>query len=205
MAITTYAELQTAIANWLHRADLTSIIPDFITLGEKKINRRLRVREMETESSVTLSAGTRTASLPTDYMETRRIYLDSSPIRDLEYVTPNDYWDRYFSTDTGKPVAYTVEGNNFLFGPIPDSGYTAKVLHYATPSALSASAHSLFTSNPDLYLFAALCEAEPYTVNDKRLPVWKLKFEESLAEVEKQSSRDRHSGFLVMRDDYNPY
>jgi hypothetical protein len=47
MAITTYAELKTAIASWLDRSDLTSTIPDFITLFEAVANRRLRVRQME--------------------------------------------------------------------------------------------------------------------------------------------------------------
>ena len=31
MAITTYTELQTSVANWLNRDDLTDKIPDFIT------------------------------------------------------------------------------------------------------------------------------------------------------------------------------
>ena len=42
MAITTYAELKTAIANWLNREDLTSVIPDFISLAEADFNRKLR-------------------------------------------------------------------------------------------------------------------------------------------------------------------
>ena len=33
MAITTYAELQAAAANWLVRADLTARIPEFIALA----------------------------------------------------------------------------------------------------------------------------------------------------------------------------
>ena len=34
MAITTYSELQSAIADWLNRSDLTSVITSFISLGE---------------------------------------------------------------------------------------------------------------------------------------------------------------------------
>lgn len=56
MTISTYAELQTSVASWLHRADLTSQIPDFITLAESKLNRKLRLRAQETTATGTVSA-----------------------------------------------------------------------------------------------------------------------------------------------------
>ena len=37
MALTTYTELKAAIADWLNRSDLTSQIPDFITLAEAEM------------------------------------------------------------------------------------------------------------------------------------------------------------------------
>ena len=48
MAIGTFAELKTAIANWLDRDDLTARVPEFIALSEARINRALDVRQMET-------------------------------------------------------------------------------------------------------------------------------------------------------------
>ena len=48
MALDTYANLQTAIANFLARDDLTTEIVDFIKLTAADINRRLLVRAMET-------------------------------------------------------------------------------------------------------------------------------------------------------------
>src|SRR5262245_15894630 len=71
MAITTYAQLQTAIASWLARSDLTATIADFITLFEAAANRRLRVRQMETSTNLTPSSGA--ATLPTDYLAWRRL------------------------------------------------------------------------------------------------------------------------------------
>lgn len=41
------ATLQAAIAGWLARSDLTASIPDFIQLGEARINRELRTRQMQ--------------------------------------------------------------------------------------------------------------------------------------------------------------
>lgn len=203
MAITNYSELQSAVASWLDRSDLTARIPEFIALAESRIARKLRIREMETESDVTLVAGTRTAAVPTGFREVRRVYLNTSPITDLEYMSPQDYWGRYASTNTGKPVVFTVEGTNLVFGPIPDSGYTAKVLHYKALDALSSSAHGVFTANPDVYLYGSLVAAEPFLKNDKRVSMWKALFDESLMELEAQNAR--HPGPMVMRDDYNPY
>ena len=203
MAITTFAELQAAVSNWLDRSDLSARVPEFIALAEGRIARKLRIREMETESDVTLVAGTRTAAVPTGFREVRRVYLNTSPIRELEYMSPQDYWARYASTNTGKPVVFTVEGPNLLFGPIPDSGYTAKVLHYKALDALSSSAHGVFTANPDLYLYGSLLAAEPFLKNDKRVGMWKAMFDEAMMELEAQNAR--HPGQMVMRDSYNPY
>ena len=46
MAITAYAELQTATANWLDRTDLTARIPEFIELSEANFNRVIRSPDM---------------------------------------------------------------------------------------------------------------------------------------------------------------
>jgi len=203
MAITTFAELQAAVSNWLDRSDLSARVPEFIALAEGRIARKLRIREMETESDVTLVAGTRTAAVPTGFREVRRVYLNTSPIRELEYMSPQDYWARYTSTNTGRPVVFTVEGSNLLFGPIPDSGYTAKVLHYKALDALATSAHGVFTANPDLYLYGSLLAAEPFLKNDKRVGMWKAMFDEAMMELEAQNAR--HPGQMVIRDTYNPY
>ena len=42
MAITTYSELQSAVADWLNRDDLTSVIPNFIELAEADLTRNLQ-------------------------------------------------------------------------------------------------------------------------------------------------------------------
>jgi len=47
MAIGNYSELNTAVANWLNRDDLTDRIPEFIVLAEARFNRVLRIRAME--------------------------------------------------------------------------------------------------------------------------------------------------------------
>ena len=55
MAITDYGSLRSTVAAYLHRADLTSNIPDFIAMAEWRIARGLRVSALLTTSDVTIS------------------------------------------------------------------------------------------------------------------------------------------------------
>ena len=64
MAIATYTELKTSIASWLNRDDLTSVIPDFISLAEAGINRDLRHYKMIERADATLDS--RYVQMPTD-------------------------------------------------------------------------------------------------------------------------------------------
>ena len=58
MALDSYTNLKTAIANFLGRDDLTSEIDDFIDLTEADLNRRLRIRAMENVSSFNIQKPT---------------------------------------------------------------------------------------------------------------------------------------------------
>ena len=57
MALSTYTELKSSIANWLNRSDLTTEIQDdFIELTEADFNAKLRIRQMEQNDDVTINA-----------------------------------------------------------------------------------------------------------------------------------------------------
>ena len=84
MALDSYTNLKTAIANFLARDDLTSEIDDFIDLTEADFNRRLRVRAMETvDSSFTIDAATE--ALPTGFLQVRSLSFCFS-------VCPSHIW-----------------------------------------------------------------------------------------------------------------
>ena len=55
MALSTYSELKTAIANWLNRTDLTDeIANDFIKLCESDFNAKLRIRPVKKKYTFTM-------------------------------------------------------------------------------------------------------------------------------------------------------
>jgi hypothetical protein len=86
MALDSYTNLKTAIANFLARDDLTSEIDDFIDLTEADLNRRLRIRAMENVSSFTIDS--ETEALPTGFLQVRSFHLVQNPKIALQFMTP---------------------------------------------------------------------------------------------------------------------
>ena len=76
MALTTYTELKTSIGDWLNRSDLTSVIPDFISLAEAQIERTLRTRQMIVRANASFDA--QYGAVPSDFLETKSLKLTST-------------------------------------------------------------------------------------------------------------------------------
>ena len=198
MAITTYAELQTATANWLDRTDLTARIPEFIELAEANFNRVIRQPDMVVNDD-SFSIASRYTTLPTNTLEIVRIVVDSSPVIVLEYMTPEEISERRIVMNaTGRPYYFTTVGgatNQLEVLPSPDSTYTSSIVYYTRIAALSDSATSnwLLAAHPDIYLFGTLVEAEPYLKKDDRLSMWTAKLDKALSDLRLQGQRERHT------------
>ena len=196
MAISTYSELKTAVANWLDRDDLVDRIPEFIALAEARMNRVLRLRMMESKYTASTIASQRNYALPTSYIQMRNFQLNTSPITSLSYVSPEIYDRLWGGSQGGIPQFYTIIANELQLGPIPGSVITMEMLFYKKISALSASntTELMLTYNPDVYLYGALLEAEPFIMNDERIGVWAQGFEKAIVDLQEQDNKDRHSG-----------
>ena len=200
MALGTYTELKDAIADWLDRSDLTARIPDFIALAEARINRELRIRPMEVRSTMYTTAEQQYFNLPGGYIQMRNIQLNTNPTTPLEYITPEMLDRLYGSTTTGKPKAYTLIGDEIQLAPIPDSSYQVEMAFYEkfTPlgdgSAGTVPSNWLTANAPDVLLYGALMEAEPFIKNDERIAVWLNGYSNAINKLQQQDQRDRHSG-----------
>ena len=194
MAITTYGELQTAIANWLQRSDLTSRLPEFIALAEDRVAHDLRIREMETTSDVTITASTTTTALPTNFLGLRRMYLNVSGAPRIDYYPPEAFWKIYDSANSGRPIRVTIEAGNFVWGPTPDSSYTAKALCWIKPTAWSATSdtNSILTNHTGLYLYGSLLEAALYLEDDAAAMKYAMRYQEEVERVKRSDRKDRY-------------
>jgi hypothetical protein len=196
MAISNYSELQTAVANWLDRDDLSARIPEFISLAEARFNRLLRLRSMESKQTASTVSGQRNYNLPASYIQMRNFQLNTSPITTLSYVTPEIYDRLWGGSSGGIPKFYTIVADEISLGPIPGSVITMEMLFYKRFDNLSASTTTnwLLTYAPDIYLYASMLEAEPFIMNDERVPLWATALERAITDMQEQDNKDRHSG-----------
>ena len=114
MAITTYAELQSAIASWLNRDDLVPTIPNFIGMAETDMSRSIRHWRMEKRSIADLT--TQYSALPSDFYEPIRLSITSGTTYSLELVGQADLLRLRQRTDnvTGRPQYYAMTDGSRL-------------------------------------------------------------------------------------------
>lgn len=205
MALTTYTELKASVASWLNRSDLTTQIPDFITLAHVRIHRdvsKLNLVGLEKRATASTASGDAYLSTPTGLMSVRSIKINSAPVRVLRYMTPDALSEVYNSTATSKPYAFSIIGDEIKLAPIPDSVYTVEINYFAKETVLSDStASNWFMANtPDLLLYASLLEAEPFLKNDERINVWSNMYTSGLNALESMNRvLTTSSGPLEMR------
>ena len=208
MAISTKAELNTAVANWLNRSDLTARIPEFISLAEASFNRNLRTREMLVRS--TAPAASQYLGLPADFLEMANIELTSTtPPKRLIYITSDrsdDYRGKNNNT-AGTPGYYTIEGTSIQLFPTPDVSVTVQLNYYRDIPALSGLADSgnnwLLLGHPDIYLYGTLLQASPYIMDPQSAQQWDSLLARSMQEIQMADEKTRYSGgTLNMRPKY---
>ena len=165
MAISTYSELTTAVANWLARADLTSRIPEAIAMAEAHFNDVIRHRQMEQRATATASEY---MALPADYLEMRNIKVQGSPSRKLE---PISSFAADYSAESGSTVSYVLHANQIWLVPAPAGTEVIEIDYYKQIPALSATTTTnwLLTQSPDVYLYGACFHALTLVQDDQRV------------------------------------
>jgi hypothetical protein len=202
MALTTYTELKASLADWLNRTDLTSAIADFISLAEAQMERQLRTRQMIVRANATFAAAAEYGTVPDDFLETKSIKLDTNPVTSLSFQTI-EAMDQLSNTtylSSGKPLYFTVVGNQFRLLPIPDGAYTAELVYYAKLTKLSSTVATnfLLTQAPDVYLYGSLLQAAPYLQDDARISVWSSLYLAGLEQLQVADDRGSTSGGALL-------
>lgn len=196
MALATYDDLKSAVASWLNRDDLTTQIPDFITLAESRLNRDLKLRVMEEEASLTLAANARSVALPTGFVEPMGLWtLNGTERRELGFLSP---LEMDVQTTAGETFYWTIIGANIEFLR-PANAAQSLTFRFVRSFALSDAEPTnwLLTNHPDAYLFATLTEAAPYLRDNDALGIWDARATRAVNEINAKEAKSRSLSTLT--------
>lgn len=153
MSITDYASLMIDTAEYSGRANIAHIFPRLVGMAETKLNRALRVADMETVDTVTIANGDGT--LPTDFLEARQVLSPTgTPIRSVSLQQLTNSYRTY----PGTPYGYAIVGSTIQVRPKADGDLT--LTYYAKIPGLTTAnpTNWLLEKAPDVYLYALLAE-----------------------------------------------
>jgi hypothetical protein len=196
MALTTYLGIKDAIESWSHRNDVASRLDDFIDLAEAEMYKYLRTRDMEDRSN--LSITTRYATLPTGFLEARRLrVISGGNSYDLLYSTPESL---EIVAESGRPRLFTVT-SQIEFDRTPDSSYTVEVQYYKTLTALSQAAptNAILTRFPDIYLNGALWALYQWALQEDKSEFYYAKFMKAIQGANRSDRKGRQGPAPAMR------
>lgn len=191
--ITNYTTLQSTIADYLNRADLNSQIQTFIQMAEADMNTRLRTREMITRAEATSSA--EYVQLPADWLEAINLHIVDGK-QPLRFVTLDEA-DRIIKEQIYTQVAaFSLMNGAIELVPPPGADVDIKMIYYAKIPTLSAqqTTNWLLTKAPDVYLYGSLLHAQPFLMDDQRMPVFATLYNSRIEALNEESMKSTHSG-----------
>lgn len=153
--MTTYTQLGTDLESYGHSAELSALLPRFVALTETKLNRRLRVRQQETDITGAIDANGEIA-LPADFAAVKTLWVDGyegAPLlpQTLECVVAND---------TDAPATLYAVTDALRFN---GTGSVTGVYYKKLPGLEANSTNWLSTYAYDVYLYGVLEEALRYS------------------------------------------
>ena len=164
MALSTYGELKTEVAAWLHRNDTTARIPSFIQFATERLNRNVKSPRFEASASLAFTAGI--ATIPANF---RAAISLSNGTTEYKAVTAADMRAIQQSGNRPDPNIYTIAANQIRLLPADTVSttfvYTAKLADFVADSDSNWILQDYF----DVYLMASLAEARKYILDDSRL------------------------------------
>ena len=185
-----YTQLQTNIADFLNREDLSEQIPMFIELAEARISRDLRERNMQVRAEAMVYS--EYMRMPCDWVETIRVIADDRILRLA------DQFNIERVKLTGPVAFYRHVEDKFQFLPAPSNKEGSRVVveYLAEVSKLTDEAPTnwLLDKYPDIYLYGALLAATSYLQDDQRIPLWTQAYGEAVRSANMASDRAEYSG-----------
>ena len=194
-----YSTLKTTIASYLHRDDLTSTIPSFITLAQSRVNHDLDITALHESKYLFTATGYGEVSLPSDCLSIMALRLEHSG----GYVGLEQYTLAQSAGvleqrggAKGTPKYFSRYGDKIELMPTPDDNATLILFYKKRLEAFvdNTDTNDILTNHPNLYIYATMLEAEPFIMSDDRLTVWKDLYMEEINKINESEHDLQWSG-----------
>ena len=192
LAFDSYQALQTAIADWLDRSDLTGAAPSMIALAEARIARE--ITSVALEKSADLTAVDGVVTLPDDFGFAVAVRYNNR--RTLPQTTVAD---ALLISNAVEPHAFTQEVGALRLWPTCDATVTLIYRPRLVNLSEANPTNDMLRLHPDLYFFGAMLFAEGYVANDSRAAGFAQLFEAALGQVKGYVTRQGFAGHLQPR------
>jgi len=192
MAISNVGELKSELSAYLFHQRLANRYDNCITLFETAANSRLRVRQQEAQTNLTVNAGGN-ANLPTDYLTWRAVKWDqgASHFVELDYVHPA-YINTSYHSFNGRPNLFTIVGQVINVKPLQTTPTTIQLSYYqkipTLADAVNQTTNWLLTEYPNAYLYGVLTELAAVQRNADMAQLYKARRDETFAEITQLSA-----------------
>lgn len=195
MAITNYAELQTAVQSFMDRNDIAGDVPTFISLAEARLNRLIPM--VETDVELTGTANSREIDV-SSLKIVAPIVLKLIEFGDEYDFTPRPAGAFNNVDGTGQPRFWALDNSAIKFDRKLDQPYKFR-FRYQGRFALSQSApqNKLLTDHPDVYLSAALVWGGAFVRDSQFAAPHKALLDEFIAETKSQLAQSKRAILTV--------
>jgi hypothetical protein len=200
LVLSNYTNISAAVNKWINRVGASSITDnteDFIVLGQRKIQRDVRVPPMEVLlSGLTVTLGR--ASIPSSMLDVKEIVAYDGngawPVRRSTYA---DVINKRIQDGPGPQIFDTIAGV-IEFGPSPSSGVSINLVYYQELEFISSSVEENWFSQyaPELVLYAAVYEAAVFMKDTEQEQKYAAMYKEAKELLKAQKDKAEWSGRL---------
>lgn len=196
--ITDQATLESEVAGWLNRTDISAAITTMVQIADAKLAKDSRIRRLVDADFVITQDD---MALPSDLKTLEGLYHDSEGIKGaIEIVNASQIGNLKALHGVSGPPGFAAildNGGTMRFAPAPDQDYTTKITYWSNLPALSAGANWLMDDHPDIYLYATLKESALYLKDDARLSAWDALLSESIDNLHQMLQDQQFSGTMT--------
>ena len=177
-------------------SEFVSYIPKMVNRVEERLTKTLDDYGLVTATSITLTSGTNTLTLPTGTRIIKNLHIKDAGTkigllqRTDEFI--NDYWP--VSAETGTPKYYARKTNtNIVFAPTASTTYSGELVYVVKPSALTSANPTNYYSDYcyDALFYGCMIEATNFMKNYTVTALYEQQYQNAVEGLRNQSRRTR--------------